>query len=102
LFLKKSVKESKLFSLFERKKMVFWGLPVFELVLLLKFDSLPYISGWVSVENLDRINGAPVVSVQSVGQGKLISYHEDLNFRGFWLGTNKLFSNSVFFGKVIR
>jgi len=67
-----------------------------------KFDSQPYISGWVSEENLDRIKGAPVVSVQSIGKGKLISYHEDLNFRGIWLGTSKLFSNALFFGGVIR
>ncbi len=67
-----------------------------------KFDSQPYLSGWVSEENLDRIKGAPVVSVQSIEKGKLISYHEDLNFRGIWLGTSKLFSNSVFFGGVIR
>ncbi len=67
-----------------------------------KFDSQPYVSGWVSKENLERIKGAPVVSVQSIGQGKLISYHEDLNFRGIWLGTNKLFANGVFFGNMIR
>ncbi len=66
------------------------------------FDSHPYLSGWVSEENLNRIQGAPVVSVQSIKKGKLISYHEDLNFRGIWLGTSKLFSNSVFFGGVIR
>ncbi|MCK5694223.1 MAG: hypothetical protein KAI08_15275 [Bacteroidales bacterium] len=66
------------------------------------FDSQPYLSGWVSEENLNRIKEAPVVSVQSIKKGKLISYHEDLNFRGIWLGTNKLFSNSVFFGGVIR
>lgn len=67
-----------------------------------KFDANPYLSGWVSEDNLNRIKGAPVVSVQSIGKGKLISYHVDLNFRGIWLGTNKLFSNSVFFGGVIR
>ena len=66
------------------------------------FDSQPYLSGWVSEENIDRIKDAPVVSVQSIKNGKLISYHEDLNFRGIWLGTSKLFSNSVFFGGVIR
>jgi hypothetical protein len=66
------------------------------------FDSQPYLSGWVSEENLIRIKDAPVVSVQSIEEGKLISYHEDLNFRGIWLGTNKLFSNSVFFGGMIR
>jgi len=67
-----------------------------------KFDSLPYLSGWVSEENLQRIKNAPVVSVQAIGKGKLITYHESMNFRGFWLGTHKLFVNSVFFGEVIR
>lgn len=66
------------------------------------FTSEPYISGWVSPENLERIKNAPVVSVQSEGRGNLISYHENMNFRGIWLGTSKLFSNSVFFGGVIR
>jgi len=66
------------------------------------FDSQPYLSGWVSEENLDRIKDAPLVSVQSIGKGRLISYHESMNFRGYWLGTHKLFINSVFFGSVIR
>ncbi len=66
------------------------------------FDLDPYMSGWVSEENLERIKGAPVLSVQHLGQGKLISYHEDMNFRGNWPGTNKLLANGVFFGRVIR
>jgi hypothetical protein len=67
-----------------------------------KFTSEPYISGWVSPENLERIKNAPVVSVQPAGRGNLISYHENMNFRGIWLGTSKLFSNSVFFGNIIQ
>jgi hypothetical protein len=67
-----------------------------------RFDSQPYISGWISNENLERIKGAPVVSIHSVGKGKVISYHEDMNFRGIWMGTHKLFANSMFFGGVIR
>jgi len=67
-----------------------------------KFTSDPYISGWVSEDNLNRLKNAPVVSIQSMGRGKLISYHDNMNFRGIWLGTSKLFSNSVFFGEVIR
>ena len=67
-----------------------------------KFTDEPYLSGFVSDKNLERIKSAPVVSVQSIGRGKLISYHESMTFRGIWLGTNKLFSNSVFFGSVIR
>ena len=67
-----------------------------------KFTAEPYLSGFVSDKNLTRIKNAPVVSVQKIGRGKLISYHESMTFRGIWLGTNKLFSNSVFFGSVIR
>lgn len=67
-----------------------------------KFSATPYVSGWISEKNLDRIKNAPVVSVESIGRGRLINYHDDMNFRGFWLGTSKLFSNAVFFGNIIR
>jgi hypothetical protein len=67
-----------------------------------KFTSEPYLSGWISPENLDRIKGAPVVSIQKLDRGKLISFHEEMNFRGFWLGTQKLFMNAIFFGNIVR
>jgi hypothetical protein len=67
-----------------------------------KFASQPLLSGFVSDKNLELIKNAPVVSVQSLGKGKIISYHESMTFRGIWLGTNKLLANGVFFGKVIQ
>jgi len=67
-----------------------------------QFTASPYLSGWVSEGNLERIANAPVVSVQSVGRGKLISFYDNMNFRGTWLGTSKLFNNAVFFGNIIR
>ena len=67
-----------------------------------KFTDNPFISGFVSDKNLNRIKNAPVVTIQAIGRGKLISYHESMTFRGIWLGTNKLFANGVFFGNVIQ
>jgi hypothetical protein len=67
-----------------------------------KFTAEPFLSGFVSGKNLELIKNAPVVSVQPIGKGKLISYHESMTFRGIWLGTNKLFANGVFFGKIIQ
>jgi len=67
-----------------------------------KFTAEPFISGFVSDKNLETIKNAPVVSVQTIGKGKLISYHESMTFRGIWLGTNKLFANGVFLGSVIQ
>jgi hypothetical protein len=66
------------------------------------FTAQPFLSGFVSDKNLELIKNAPVVSVQSFGRGKIISYHESMTFRGIWLGTNKLLANGVFFGKVIQ
>jgi len=75
------------------------GIPYSEPV---KFTAEPFLSGFVSDKNLEQIKNAPVVSVQSIGKGKIISYQESMTFRGIWLGTNKLFANGVFFGKVIQ
>jgi hypothetical protein len=67
-----------------------------------KFTEEPFLSGFVSDKNLDQIKNAPVVSVQNIGRGKIICYHENMTFRGIWLGTNKLLANGVFFGNVIQ
>jgi hypothetical protein len=67
-----------------------------------RFASDPYLSGWISEKNLERLQEAPVLSIQKSGSGKLISFHETVNFRGFWMGTHKLFMNAIFFGDIIR
>jgi hypothetical protein len=67
-----------------------------------QFTTKPFLSGFVSDKNLQKIKNSPVVSVQNIGRGKIISYHESMTFRGIWLGTNKLLANGVFFGGVIR
>jgi len=66
------------------------------------FNSQPYLSGFVSAQNLERIHNAPVVTVESVGKGRVISFHESMAFRGMWRGTARLFSNAVIFGNTIR
>ncbi len=67
-----------------------------------KFTEQPYLSGFVSLQNLERIKNAPVVTVESLGRGKVISFHERMAFRGMWKATGKLFSNAVFFGQTIN
>jgi len=67
-----------------------------------RFASEPYLSGWISQENIERVAEAPVLSVQKLGDGKLISFHETINFRGFWMGNHKLIMNAIFFGDIIR
>ncbi len=58
----------------------------------------PLLSGYCTKGNLERIKGAPFVSVHS---NRIISIYDEANFRATWYGTNKIFLNAVFFGKLL-
>ncbi len=42
------------------------------------------------------------VLVNQKGRGRIISFTDNPNFRGFWFGTNKLFMNALFFNQIMR
>lgn len=67
-----------------------------------RFSKNPLLSGYISQKNLDRVEGAPVVTSIANGRGRIISIFEPLNFRGTWLAGNKIVANALFFGPVIR
>lgn len=56
------------------------------------------ISGHMWEENLDRLPGSVFLYEQRIGQGRLIAFAEDVNFRGYWRGANRLFLNAVILG----
>ena len=43
-----------------------------------------------------------VVCATRMGRGSVIRIVDNLNFRGVWYGTNKLFANTLFFGGLIK
>ena len=55
------------------------------------------LAGYVSAENRARFSGHASASVMPIGQGKLVMLGDDMNFRGFWAGTRRVFFNSLFF-----
>ena len=61
----------------------------------------PLLSGYISNENKQLISETVSVAVNVLGKGKIISLIDNPNFRGFWYGTNKLFANAIFFGRII-
>lgn len=62
----------------------------------------PLVSGYVSKENLQKLEGTSSISVSKLGSGRVISFVDNPNFRGTWYGTNKLFFNALFFGPLIN
>lgn len=65
------------------------------------YGNAPLQSGWVSRENYDGIKNSAAVIVNAVGGGRVINIADNPNFRAFWLGSSKLFLNSLFFGRII-
>ena len=46
--------------------------------------------------------GTPSLIAERSGDGSVILFADNPNFRGYWYGTNKLFMNAVFFSKVFE
>ena len=55
----------------------------------------PLAAGVAWREALERWAGAPLVQVESVGKGKVVSFAADPVFRGAWLGTEIVFLNAI-------
>jgi len=56
------------------------------------------ISGHAWPETLERMPNALFAYEERVGGGRVIAFIEDVNFRAFWRGTNRLFLNAVVLG----
>lgn len=62
----------------------------------------PLQSGYLYRGYKNVIKNTAVINIDQLGKGKIISMIDNLNFRAFFLGTAKLFMNSIYFGDIIR
>ncbi|WP_420155095.1 M14 family metallopeptidase [Siphonobacter sp.] len=67
-----------------------------------KYLPSSYISGYVSKENVAKINNTASILVGQLGHGKVILFAEDPTYRHYWHGTNRLFLNALFYGNLIQ
>ncbi|NEV92649.1 zinc carboxypeptidase [Psychroflexus sp. YR1-1] len=63
----------------------------------IQYTSSPLLSGYINKENLELLKGTVPFKHSSYGRGDVIIFTDNTNFRAFWLGTFKLFLNSIFF-----
>jgi len=57
-----------------------------------------FVSGHAWPESIERLPGAVLAYEEIVGEGRVIAFIEDLNFRGYWRGADRLFLNAVLIG----
>ena len=58
-------------------------------------------SGFLSERNRERLHGTPALSATRHGRGVIVRMPDDYLFRGYWLGTERLFANALFFSRII-
>ncbi len=62
------------------------------------FGDKPLMSGYISKQKLALLpESAGVMAVRS-GRGHVIAFTNEVNHRAYWLGTQRLFFNAIFFG----
>jgi hypothetical protein len=66
----------------------------FETVISIERDK-PLASGHAWPEGVERMAGSPYLIAEPAGKGWAITFADDPNFRGFWLGTSLLFGNAA-------
>lgn len=67
----------------------------------LNFGSSPLLSGYISKRNYTKLKDSAIAGVSIMGTGRVIGFTDNLCFRAFWLGTNKMVTNAVFYGNLI-
>jgi len=58
---------------------------------VIAYDADPVFSGYVSTENAETLADTPALIAERSGNGSVILFADNPNFRGYWYGTNKLF-----------
>lgn len=66
------------------------------------YTSAPLLSGYISRQNYARIRDASFAGASALGRGRVIGFTENLTFRAFWFGTNKILMNAIFYGHLIN
>jgi hypothetical protein len=62
----------------------------------IQYTENPLVSGFINDSNLDLLRKTVPFQVNRFGRGRVMVFTDNTNFRGFWLGTTKLFLNGLF------
>jgi hypothetical protein len=91
----------KSLAVFKRNSLVFSEAKE-AFVSIARFNDKPLVSGYLSSANQQHLVDGTSLLVQALGKGRLIAFTDDPVFRGYWLGTARVFINALYFGPLIE
>ena len=67
----------------------------------IQYTKNPLLSGYISEEQLELLKGSVPFKVKSMGRGSILLMTDNTNFRAFWLGTQQLYANMLFYAEFM-
>jgi hypothetical protein len=67
-----------------------------------RYTANSFINGYASKENVSRVNNSAAIVTSAEGAGTVVLFADDPTYRSYWLGTNRLFLNALFFGNLLN
>ncbi len=83
-----------------RNNTLIMELPEQPFITVAKYTDAPLLSGYTDKNLVNRIANNAAVVAHNFGKGRVIATADTLAFRGYWLGSEKLLANSLFFAKA--
>ncbi|WP_165759087.1 M14 family zinc carboxypeptidase [Niastella yeongjuensis] len=65
------------------------------------YDSKPFVNGYASKENIKKVSSSAAILLSNSGNGQVVLFADDPTYRSYWLGTTRLFLNSIFFANLV-
>lgn len=65
------------------------------------FGTQALMAGYIHPMHKGLVSGSAALAVNSVGKGRIVCMPGSVNFRGFWLGPNRLLANALFFTPLV-
>ncbi|CAM4407438.1 Zinc carboxypeptidase [Pedobacter westerhofensis] len=67
-----------------------------------QYSAKPFINGYSSKANIGKVANSAAIIATTSGSGEVILFADDPTYRGYWLGTGRLFLNAIFFGNLLN
>jgi hypothetical protein len=67
-----------------------------------QYTAKPFVNGYSNKKNIDRVANSAAIIASASGNGEVVLFADDPTYRGYWLGTNRLFLNAIFFANLLN
>lgn len=66
-----------------------------------QYTANPFVNGYSSKSNISKVANSAAIIAKASGRGAIVLFADDPTYRGYWLGTNRLFLNAIFFSQLL-